>query len=207
MKDTWRLVNKTELYNLADDPGQQNDIAAFLAAIVVEVLLIVALGAITGRYVGSVLQLFAIGVVQVVLLIVRIFWWSILIVIIMSFIAPGNYHPALGLLQQITEPLLAPARRLLPPMGGLDFSPILVFLLLGVVERQQNLRHGDVVLGKRVLIGVRQADLTGRRGGLAFLQLDRFTHQTEMAPGDVFIIETPGGGGYGSASATTPRGT
>jgi YggT family protein len=39
------------------------------------------------------------------------------------------------MLQQITELLLAPARRLLPPMGGLDFSPILVFLLLGVIER------------------------------------------------------------------------
>ena len=41
----------------------------------------------------------------------------------------------LALLQQITEPLLAPARKLIPPMGGLDFSPILVFLLIGVVER------------------------------------------------------------------------
>jgi YggT family protein len=36
---------------------------------------------------------------------------------------------------QITEPLLAPARRLLPPMGGLDFSPIIVFLVLGLLER------------------------------------------------------------------------
>ena len=39
------------------------------------------------------------------------------------------------ILQQLTEPLLAPARKLIPPMGGLDFSPILVFLLIGVIER------------------------------------------------------------------------
>jgi YggT family protein len=56
-------------------------------------------------------------------------------VIIAGWIAPGNYHPALLLLNQITEPLLAPARRLLPAMGGLDLSPILVFLVLGVIER------------------------------------------------------------------------
>jgi len=36
MKDTWRLVNKTELYNLADDPGQQNDVAAQHPALVAE---------------------------------------------------------------------------------------------------------------------------------------------------------------------------
>jgi YggT family protein len=61
--------------------------------------------------------------------------WSILIIIIAGFLAPGNHHPALTMLQQLTEPVLAPARRLLPAMGGLDFSPILVFLVIGVLER------------------------------------------------------------------------
>ena len=73
--------------------------------------------------------------ITVLLFILKAFWWGILIMIIASFLAPGSYHPALALLQQITEPLLGPARRLIPPMGGLDFSPILVFLLIGVVER------------------------------------------------------------------------
>ena len=75
------------------------------------------------------------GLLTVTLFIVKAFWWAILIGIIASFVAPGNQHPALALLHQITEPLLAPARKLIPPMGGLDFSPILVFLLIGVVER------------------------------------------------------------------------
>jgi YggT family protein len=117
-------------------PGFRNlDIAAFLAAVLMNVLLIVILSGIAGQYAGNPLQLLATGVIQVTLLIIRIFWWSILIVIVASFIAPGSAHPALAMLQQITELLLAPARRLLPPMGGLDFSPILVFLLLGVIER------------------------------------------------------------------------
>jgi YggT family protein len=117
-------------------PGFRNfDLAALLAAVLMEFLLLLIISSLASQYFGSVLQLLLAGLLEVLLLIIRIFWWSILIVIIASFIAPGNYHPALAMLQQITEPLLAPARKLLPPMGGLDFSPILVFLLLGVIER------------------------------------------------------------------------
>ncbi|HEX7034587.1 MAG TPA: YggT family protein [Pseudomonadales bacterium] len=117
-------------------PGYRNlDFAAFLAAVLVQILLIMSLSALYGGYVGSVVTLIAQAVLRVILLVIQIFWWSILIVIIAGWIAPGSYHPALALLQQITEPLLAPARRLLPPLGGLDFSPIVVFLILGVIER------------------------------------------------------------------------
>jgi YggT family protein len=75
------------------------------------------------------------ALLQVAMLVIKIFWWAILIGIIAGWVAPGNYHPALLLVHQVTEPLLAPARRLLPPMGGLDFSPIIVFLILGLLER------------------------------------------------------------------------
>lgn len=117
-------------------PGYRNlDFAAFLAAVLVQVLLITSLAALHGAYLGNGVVIFAQAVLRVIMLCIQIFWWSILIVIIAGWIAPGSYHPALALLQQITEPLLAPARRLLPPMGGLDFSPIVVFLILGVIER------------------------------------------------------------------------
>lgn len=117
-------------------PGFRNlDIAAFLAALVLEAALHVILFTLFDRYPGNVLQIISYGFLQVLLLIIQVFWWSILVVIIASFIAPGSYHPALTLMQQVTEPLMAPARKLLPPMGGLDFSPIIVILLLGVLQR------------------------------------------------------------------------
>ncbi len=117
-------------------PGYRNlDIASLLAAILADVIMIFAIGALADQMMGTFLQILVSAIIAVALLIVRIFWWSILIVIVASFVAQGSYHPALNLLQQITEPSLAPARRLLPAMGGLDFSPILVFLALGVVER------------------------------------------------------------------------
>lgn len=117
-------------------PGYRNlDFASFLAALAAQVLLTFALAAISAAYPGNFLTIVANSAITVVLFIVKGIWWSILIVIIASFFAQGSYHPALTLLQQITEPVLAPARRLLPPMGGLDFSPIIVFLLIGVLER------------------------------------------------------------------------
>jgi YggT family protein len=117
-------------------PGYRNlDLAAFVAALAAEIVMIVSLGAIAGQYMGSIMQILTSSVLQVLLLCMFIIKWSILLVIIASFLAPGNYHPALGMLKQLTEPVLAPARKLLPSMGGLDFSPILVFLVLGVLER------------------------------------------------------------------------
>ena len=117
-------------------PGYRNiDFASFLMAVAAQVIMVFTLSAIAGQYAGNFLQIGANACITVVLFIVKGFWWAILIVIISSFIAPGSNHAALRLLMQITEPLLGPARRLLPSMGGLDFSPILIFLLLGVIER------------------------------------------------------------------------
>ena len=116
-------------------PGYKNlDLAAFVAAIAVYLIMLGALAAINGQQLGVVLMLGE-SVLRVILLHLFIIKWSILIAIIASWIAPGNYHPALALLGQLTEPVLAPARRLLPALGGLDLSPILVFLILGVIER------------------------------------------------------------------------
>ena len=117
-------------------PGYKNlDLAAFTAAIAVHLLMIAALAAINDQYIGGILVMFGDSLLRVLLLVLFIVKWSILIAIIASWIAPGNYHPALALLSQLTEPVLAPARRLLPALGGLDLSPILVFLILGVIER------------------------------------------------------------------------
>jgi YggT family protein len=45
------------------------------------------------------------------------------------------YHPVMEFLIQITEPLLAPLRRYIPPMRGLDFTPMVALLLLWILEQ------------------------------------------------------------------------
>jgi YggT family protein len=54
---------------------------------------------------------------------------SILVYVILSWVAHG-YSPMSLILSQLNEPLLRPVRRLLPPIGGLDLSPLLVLILI-----------------------------------------------------------------------------
>jgi YggT family protein len=67
-------------------------------------------------------------------LLVNIYFFALLAMIILSWVAPGNAHPGIYLLNQITEPVMAPIRKLLPSMGGLDLSPIFVFILINVIQ-------------------------------------------------------------------------
>ena len=58
------------------------------------------------------------------------FLFAIFIQVILSWVSPGTYNPMTQILHDITEPLLAPARKVIPPVGGLDLSPMIVILLL-----------------------------------------------------------------------------
>jgi YggT family protein len=66
--------------------------------------------------------------------ILNIYFVAMLATIIMSWVAAGSYHPAVVLTHQIAEPIMAPFRKLLPAMGGIDFSPMLAFLAINVVK-------------------------------------------------------------------------
>ncbi len=57
-----------------------------------------------------------------------IFIFLIFLGVIISWISPGAYNPITVLIHQLTNPLLHPVRRRLPPMGGLDWSPMIVLL-------------------------------------------------------------------------------
>lgn len=66
---------------------------------------------------------------------IYLFVIAIFIQIVLSWVAPGTYNPVVGIIESITTPILRPARRMLPPMGGLDLSPMLVVvgLYLGLM--------------------------------------------------------------------------
>lgn len=74
------------------------------------------------------------SLIELLQLVINIYFWAIVIQAILSWVQPGQYNPAASLLFQLTAPLLAPARRLLPPMSGLDLSPILVIVGLKLAE-------------------------------------------------------------------------
>jgi YggT family protein len=71
---------------------------------------------------------------ELVNLAINIFIFAVLIRVILSWINPDPYHPVAGLLDSLTDPVMRPARRLLPPVGGLDLSPVLVMVGLVLLK-------------------------------------------------------------------------
>ncbi len=78
-------------------------------------------------------------IAQFIQLLFTILTWAIIIRILLSWVRINTSNPIvyrlMEILYQITEPILAPARQIIPPMGGMDFSPIIVLILLSLLER------------------------------------------------------------------------
>jgi YggT family protein len=78
-------------------------------------------------------------VVQIINLLFNALYLLILARIVISFLRVSPYHPTWGpimrFIYDVTEPIMAPVRRILPPMSGLDFSPMIVLILAGIVRQ------------------------------------------------------------------------
>lgn len=67
-------------------------------------------------------------------LFINIFLFAILIRVILSWVNPDPYNPAITLLSRLTDPIMRPAQRLIQPIGGIDLSPIVVIMGLVLLE-------------------------------------------------------------------------
>ena len=121
------------------------DLSSLLLALVLQMLAIAVLMMLNGLSPPNIFTLAVWGALGVIGLLVNIYFFALLAMIILSWVAQGSNHPAIYLLHQITEPVMAPFRSMLPAMGGLDLSPILVFILINVI--QIALRHMAVAAG------------------------------------------------------------
>lgn len=115
-------------------PRGNIDFAALVAVLVVELLHIVTVFTFAGAALPGVPALALLTVVQSIDLMLGIYFYALLVSIIASWIAPAGGHPALSLIHQLTEPVLAPIRRLLPPAGGLDFSTMVALLIIYILR-------------------------------------------------------------------------
>ena len=78
------------------------------------------------------------AILQTLSFILSIVWWIFLIMIIFSWLISFNVINTRNqfvasvwrVLNQITEPILKPIRRVIPPLGGLDLSPLIVFVII-----------------------------------------------------------------------------
>ncbi|MCA1805318.1 MAG: YggT family protein, partial [Xanthomonadaceae bacterium] len=76
---------------------------------------------------GSLLLL---SIAELINLLFNIYIIAIIVLAILSWVNPGLHNPVTGLLHSLTAPLLTPFRRLLPPMSGMDLSPLVALLAL-----------------------------------------------------------------------------
>jgi YggT family protein len=110
------------------------DTAALTLALAIQILAIVLALLFKGQALPNIFLLVVWGVLGIVGMVVKFYFFALLATIILSWVAAGSQNPAVALLHRFTEPVMAPFRRILPPMGGLDLSPILVFVTINILQ-------------------------------------------------------------------------
>jgi YggT family protein len=110
------------------------DSATVVVVLLLQMLATALLVVIKGYSVPNPISLLIWGSIGTLGMLINIYFFAILASIILSWVAPGSYNPVILLLHQLTEPVMSPFRKIIPPMGGLDLSPIFVFLLINVLQ-------------------------------------------------------------------------
>jgi YggT family protein len=108
------------------------DLASLVLAWLVKALELATVALIAGF--GNPLGAIFWAIPALVTLFINIFLFAVVIRVILSWVNPDPYNPAIGLLDRLTSPLLDPARRWVPPISGLDLSPMAVMIGLVVLD-------------------------------------------------------------------------
>ncbi|QOF93274.1 YggT family protein [Pseudomonas lundensis] len=109
------------------------DMSSLVLAILVQMVVFVIV--LTLSYIPfNILGLLLWSIIGVTALFLKVFFFAMIISVILSWVAPGSTSPGAELVNQITEPALAPFRRFLPNLGGLDISPILAFMVIQLIQ-------------------------------------------------------------------------
>ena len=130
------------------------DPAVLVLALAVQAIAIVTTLLLAGFALPGPVTILVWSLIGVAGLVVNTYLVALIVMIVVSWVAPGTRHPAVLLTYQITEPVMAPVRSMLPAAGGLDFSPILVFIAINVI--QIALRHMAAAVGLplQLVIGI-----------------------------------------------------
>ncbi len=109
------------------------DTATLFLAIFLQLIIICLVMGLSGGLIFDVLYL-PWALVGLAAAVCDIYFFALLISVAVSWLAPQSNHPAIILVNQLINPICEPARKLVPPMGGLDFSIIVVFMAIYIIE-------------------------------------------------------------------------
>jgi YggT family protein len=110
-------------------PIRRVDTASIIALVIVQVATTIIISLLSG-YLGTPAGIAKQVAVALIVSLLQLYSFALFIYVLLGWIAPASYSPASDVLGSLCEPLLRPVRRLIPPIGGLDFSP--VFVLIGL---------------------------------------------------------------------------
>ncbi len=140
-------------------PGYKGiDFSCLVLALIIEAIAICILLLLYGLAIPSLSFVITWSVVGILYFMINIYYYAIIASIIMSFVmlfsGNTNPHPLLRLIWQLTEPVMAPVRKVVPPMGGLDFSPIFIFIGIQLLQNVLISTFGITELQAAVVIGI-----------------------------------------------------
>jgi YggT family protein len=108
-------------------PAKRFDPASFIALVVVQLAKTAILGLVFSRALRLDSLLLA-GFLDLLVTVLQFYFYAILLYALMSWFSGSGYSPASQILSRVCEPLLAPVRRIIPPLGGLDLSALFVMI-------------------------------------------------------------------------------
>ena len=112
---------------------RQYDTSALLLMLLLQIISLVIVFLLRELSVSFItLLLAAIG--ELVVLAFNVFIFAIVIQVIISWINPGTYNPVNALLYSITRPVMGPIQRLIPPVSGIDLSPLVALIGLQILK-------------------------------------------------------------------------
>jgi YggT family protein len=111
-------------------PINKIDTASVVTVLIVTLADVVLMSMVRGLGVPSGLQLLRAAALLLATSVLWLYFYAIFLYALMSLIAQGSYSPMQPLLTSLCEPILQPIRRIIPPIAGLDLSPLWAGLLI-----------------------------------------------------------------------------
>lgn len=131
----WKATNPPVLPLRNLIPRWRNlDTAALPVLLVVAVIYILVLGALFNVGVPA-WSLIWQALLKCLSLTTQVYFFSLFIQAILSWLGPGVNNPSANILWSMNEPLLRPVRRYIPPVSGFDLSPLVLMLALQVINK------------------------------------------------------------------------
>ncbi|MGM0516725.1 MAG: YggT family protein [Pseudomonadota bacterium] len=113
-------------------PVGRHDLASLLFAVLMVFLMVWAITAMRGVGLSGA-GLFLGTIYFAFLTVTNLFFWTILLRAVASWLG-NDRSPGVAFLSDLTDPVVDPVRRVIPPLGGIDLSPLAVLLIIQVLQ-------------------------------------------------------------------------